>query len=166
MHAISHKHLPWCLNKETLLAHCRCAKDTYTICIITALLIVVCELWGARFTQSIALESDAFHVLSDTLMYGVAIVAIIHKGKFAYTAGRISNLTLIIIGFMLIFRGMNDFQTIATRIHGNMLLGIAFIGLLGNAFMSFLLKRTSNDSHDHDAHHGALIHTLGDFGSS
>lgn len=166
MHAIAPKHLPWCLKHKSDLSDCLCKFHTYILCSFIALFLFGVEYWGAYISESSALKSDAYHVLSDGFMYGIAGVALMWSNKWAREMGRVSGIALCILGIVLIVQGIQQIHDRSLNIQSGVLFLIAFIGLIGNAFMSFLLIRTSH-THEHgSAHHGALIHTLGDLCSS
>lgn len=125
------------------------------------------EAAGGWFTHSLALLSDAGHMLSDAAALGATLLAFkigekaaTEKKTFGYKRFEIlvagaNGATLVIISLMIIYEAIGRFNSppdIATK---GMLI-IATIGMLVNILVAWLLHRGgaahSHAGHDHSAH--------------
>ncbi|MDO5769383.1 MAG: cation diffusion facilitator family transporter, partial [Psychrobacter sp.] len=156
--------------------------------IITGFMLV--EAIGGWLTHSLALLSDAGHMLSDAAALGATLLAFKigekaateHKTfgykRFEILVAGANGATLIIIAIMIFIEAIGRISSppdVATK---GMLI-IATLGLLVNLVVAWLLHR-GNAHHDHDAHnhdaqnhgttpaeqnlnmHSAYLHVLGD----
>lgn len=129
--------------------------------IITGYMIV--EAVGGWLTGSLALLSDAGHMLSDAVALGATLLAFkigektaTRQKTFGYKRFEIlvagaNGATLIIISIMIIveaIKRLNSPPEIATQ---GMLI-IAFIGALVNILVAGLMHLSSNDGHGHGDH--------------
>lgn len=128
--------------------------------IITGYMFV--EAIGGWLTGSLALLSDAGHMLSDAVALGATLMAfkIGEKAatqqktfgykRFEILVAGVNGATLVIIALMIFYEAIKRFNSppeIATQ---GMLI-IATIGMLVNIVVAWLIHRGSHDSHD-DAH--------------
>ena len=132
--------------------------------IITGYMFV--EAIGGWLTGSLALLSDAGHMLSDAIALGATLMAFkigekaaTHQKTFGYKrfeilVASVNGATLVIIALMIFYEAIKRFNSppeIATQ---GMLI-VATIGMLINILVAWLMHRgsRSGDTHGHD--HGA-----------
>ncbi|WP_367105643.1 cation diffusion facilitator family transporter [uncultured Psychrobacter sp.] len=136
----------------------------FSFLIITGYMLI--EAIGGLLTGSLALLSDAGHMLSDAVALGATLMAFRigekaanHQKTFGYkrfeilVAG-INGATLIIIALMIFYEAikrLNSPPEIATQ---GMLI-IATIGMLVNILVAWLMHRGSSNSGTHGHSHGA-----------
>ncbi|WP_350560016.1 cation diffusion facilitator family transporter [Psychrobacter sp. CAL346-MNA-CIBAN-0220] len=135
----------------------------FSFIIITGYMFI--EAIGGWLTGSLALLSDAGHMLSDAVALGATLMAFkigekaaTHQKTFGYkrfeilVAG-VNGATLVIIALMIFYEAIKRFNSppdIATQ---GMLI-IATIGMLVNILVAWLMHRGSGDGHDHGASDG------------
>ena len=125
---------------------------------------MVVEAIGGWLTGSLALLSDAGHMLSDAIALGATLLAfkIGEKAatsqktfgykRFEILVAGVNGATLVIIALMIFYEAIKRFNSppeIATQ---GMLI-IATIGMLVNILVAWLMHRGSHDGHGHN--HGA-----------
>lgn len=131
---------------------------------------LVLEVAGGFYTNSLALLSDAGHVLVDLLALLMAYAAIRFSQarpnqKYTYGYRRLEILSAVANGFILIFVTLYIFYESYTRllepqaVKGTEMLAIAFIGLAANAYVVY--KMHSMDRTNLNVR-GAYLHVLGD----
>ena len=124
--------------------------------IILNILITASQIIGGIISGSLALISDAVHNLSDVISLIISYVANTLSNKKKQTlhqtfgfkraeiiAAFINSSTLIIIAVFLgieAFKRLNDPNEIAS----NIVIGLAFVGILGNGLSVLLLKKDAN----------------------
>lgn len=148
-------------NKKTLLI---------AFIIITAYMVV--EVIGGFMTNSLALLSDAGHMLSDSIALGVGVAAFAMAEKVANTtktfgykrfeilAAVFNGVTLIAIAIFIFFEAIQRFMQPAEIATTGMLI-VAIIGLLVNILVAFILLR-GGDTHDNLNMRAALAHVISD----
>ncbi len=185
----SQRHFSWCKHRPMLSSNehvCQwCRFEMYVLVFLAALLMAVAEFWASARTNSLSLWSDAWHMLSDGLGYGIA-------GTYAFVASRrlaspkkqvrlrryseyglgllllvaVANIVGNIMGFLWLgtVPVIREIQT---------LLWVAFMGLGVNVYQLGLLSYFKIEHHDHDAGHSGqkmlaanFWHTVGDMTSS
>lgn len=131
--------------------------------IITGYMFV--EAIGGWLTGSLALLSDAGHMLSDSIALGATLMAFkigekaaTHQKTYGYkrfeiVVASINGATLVIIALMIFYEAIkriNSPPEIATQ---GMLI-VATIGMLVNILVAWLMHRGSHttDAHHHDSH--------------
>jgi len=142
--------------------------------IISAYMIV--ELIGGIMTNSLALLSDAGHMLSDAISLGVGVLAfsfgekVANQSKtygykrFEILAAAFNGITLILIALYIFYEAYNRFTNPPEVASSGMLI-IALIGLLVNIFVAWFMMRNS-DTDDNLNMRAAFLHVIGDlFGS-
>ncbi|WP_010287385.1 cation diffusion facilitator family transporter [Kurthia massiliensis] len=159
-HAHGHDHTHGA-NKKTLLI---------AFIIITAYMIV--EVIGGFMTNSLALLSDAGHMLSDSIALGVGVAAFAMAEKaanntktfgykrFEILAAVFNGVTLIAIAIFIFVEAIQRFFEPAEIATGGMML-IATIGLIVNIIVAFILLR-GGDTHDNLNMRAALAHVISD----
>lgn len=157
-HGHGHSHSA---NKKTL---------TISLVIITAYMII--EVIGGLITNSLALLADAGHMFSDAISLFIALMAfkfssrVADYGKtygykrFEILAAVINGATLILISAYIIYEAMERFQNPPEIASGGMLI-VAFIGLLVNALVAWIMMRGS-DVKDNLNMRGAYLHVISD----
>lgn len=128
------------------------------------------EAVGGYVSGSLALLADAGHMLTDAVALGLAFVAFrlgrrladkkrtFGYARFEVIAGLMNAMTLFgIVGFIL-WEAIDRFRDPQPVLAGPMFV-IAFIGMLVNLFVLWLLTRGDND---HVNVKGAILHVMGD----
>lgn len=147
-------------------------KKTLTIAffIITAYMLV--EAIGGLMTNSLALLSDAGHMLSDAISLGVGVLAFKFGEKvadysrtygyrrFEILAAVFNGVTLIIIAIFICIEAFERFMN-PPEIATTGMLGIAIVGLLVNILVAWILMR-GGDTHDNLNMRAAFLHVIGD----
>ncbi|WP_163970812.1 cation diffusion facilitator family transporter [Oceanobacillus halotolerans] len=140
----------------------------WSFIIISVFMMV--EAIGGYLTNSLALLSDAGHMLSDAAALGLSLLAFkIGEKKatkmktygykrFEIIAAFINGLTLIVIALFIFYEAFHRFVD-PPNVSASMMI-IAFIGLLINIGVAFLLMR--GDSKENLNIKSALIHVFGD----
>ncbi|WP_284140968.1 cation diffusion facilitator family transporter [Virgibacillus sp. LDC-1] len=131
---------------------------------------MIIEVIGGLLTNSLALLSDAGHMLSDAAALGLSLFAFkigeknatVDKTfgykRFEIVAAFLNGATLIIISLYIFYEAFGRFLE-PPEVNASMMI-IAFIGLLVNVVVAWLLMR--GDSHDNLNIRSALLHVLGD----
>lgn len=148
-------------------------SKTLLICLILTFSFSIIEALGGYFTHSIALQSDALHMLTDAAGLLIAYIAnIISKrpanvvltfgyGK-AEAIGALINCVFTLILTLGLFVEVIRRFFIPVKVHGIGLFVIALISFIINGIIAFILSKHSHSLNTK----AALIHTLGDlFGS-
>ena len=148
-------------------------KKIFWVTVLNAA-ITIAEIIGGILSGSLALLSDAFHNLSDTLSIVLSYSAnkISKKPKnssktFGYKRAEIlsafiNSTALFIISFWLIFEAYKRFKNPET-INSNLMLIVAVIGLVANFISVFLLEK---DSHENMNIKSSYLHLISDTVSS
>jgi len=148
-------------NKKTLLI---------SFLIITGYMIV--EAVGGFLTNSLALISDAGHMLSDAISLGIALLAFTFGAKaanhsktygykrFEILAAVLNGITLIIIALFIFYEAIERFQHPAEVTTSGMLL-IAIIGLFVNILVAWIMMR-GGDVEENLNMRGAFLHVISD----
>lgn len=128
------------------------------------------ELFGGLWTKSLALLSDAGHMLSDIAALGLALFALWFSSKPAHSkktfgyhraevlVAFINGAALIVIALMIFHEAYERTQT-PVNVKTIPLLVIATAGLLVNLIGAYALSRAGKENINI---RGALIHVLGD----
>ena len=134
--------------------------------IITSFMII--EAVGGFITNSLALLSDAGHMLSDSISLGLALVAFIIAEKAATAAktygykrieiiaSTVNGVTLILIGGYIIYEAIGRFANPPEVATIGMLI-ISTIGLLVNIVVAWMMMRGA-DTKDNLNMRGAYLH--------
>ncbi|MBP2077924.1 cation diffusion facilitator family transporter [Oceanobacillus polygoni] len=131
---------------------------------------MIVEAIGGILTNSLALLSDAGHMLSDAAALGLSLLAFkigekkatgnktFGYKRFEIIAAFINGLTLIIISLYIFYEAFHRFAE-PPEVSGSMMI-IAFIGLCVNILVAWLLMR--GDAKENLNIRSALLHVLGD----
>lgn len=157
------QHLLWCTKPSNhTLDACRCRVQTYIICAVVAFIVFVVELYGSRIAQSAGLHADAFHVISDVGMIGIALFAAVWV-QYKHMLDKLSGIALILIGTWLAYGAAERMIDQQWVVSPSVLFVVALFGLAANVFMYTMLGRVRDvHAHEHTSHHSALLHVLGD----
>lgn len=148
-------------NKKTLLI---------AFIIITGYMIV--EAIGGILTKSLALLSDAGHMLSDSISLGIALVAFtigekVANNKKTFGYKRFEVLAAVFNGFTLIFVALFIFYEAIQRfmappeVASNGMLVIATVGLLINIVVGWIMMR-GGDTRENINLRAAFLHVISD----
>ncbi|KAG2181331.1 hypothetical protein INT43_008914 [Umbelopsis isabellina] len=135
---------------------------------VMALLFFVTELVAGYFANSLALMSDAFHLLSDVASFIVALAAIYlaekpatRRHSFGFHRAEViaalaSVVTIWILTFYLVQAAIERLQN-PQPINGKLMCMTASLGVLINIVLAFVLggHGHSHGGHDHDHVHGS-----------
>lgn len=129
----------------------------------------IVEMVGGWFSGSLALISDAFHMLTDSSSLMLALIMAIlaqrpADDKYSYGHGRweiigalLNGIFMIAVIVFLIYEGIDRILN-PRPVESTTIIWIATIGLLINIFAAWLLH-----SHSHSLNtRGAFLHVLGD----
>lgn len=131
---------------------------------------MIVEVIGGFLTNSLALLSDAGHMLSDAAALGLSLIAfnigekVANKQKtfgykrFEILAAFLNGLTLIIISLYIFWEAFQRFQDPPQVSMGMMI--VATIGLIVNLFVAWILLR--GDTEENLNLRSAFLHVLGD----
>ena len=157
-HDHSHAHTG---NKKVLLV---------SFIIITAFMLV--EAIGGYLTNSLALLSDAGHMLSDSISLGIALLAFILGEKtasqsktygykrFEILAAVFNGVTLILIALYIFYEAIERFAN-PPAVATSGMLAISITGLLVNIFVAWFMMR-GGDTEENLNMRGAFLHVLSD----
>jgi cobalt-zinc-cadmium efflux system protein len=150
------------------------ASQPLKITLFLVLVIMVAEILGGIFSNSLALLSDAGHMLTDALALGLSLLAMNLARRpatptktFGYLRAEImaalaNGIVLILISAIIFYEAYQRFQTITT-VKSPLMLIVAGIGLVANIIGLLLLRRGSRKSINVKA---AFWHIIGDTISS
>lgn len=140
----------------------------WTFLLIASFMIV--EVVGGFITNSLALLSDAGHMLSDATSLGLSYVAILIGQKavtntktfgyrrFEIFAALFNGLALIILSFIIFYEAIRRFSEPPEVASTGMLI-VATIGLLVNIAAALILRKGDEDNLNVKS---AFLHVLGD----
>ncbi|MGX1192028.1 cation diffusion facilitator family transporter [Metabacillus sp. SLBN-84] len=134
-------------------------------------LFMIAEVIGGLLTNSLALLSDAGHMLSDAAALGLSYLALVFGAKgasssktfgykrFEILAAFINGLTLILISIFIFVEAYQRFVDPPEVVSSGMLI-ISSIGLLVNIAAAFILMKGDKD--DNLNIRSAFLHVIGD----
>lgn len=137
--------------------------------LITGFMVV--EFIGGFLTNSLALLSDAGHMLSDSAALGLSLFAVIlgtrqasgsktyGYRRFEIIAAALNGVTLLVISGIIMFEAVRRF-TAPPEVQSTGMLVIAVIGLLVNIAAGWILMR--GDKEENLNIRSAFIHVIGD----
>ncbi|MCI6206959.1 MAG: cation diffusion facilitator family transporter [Corynebacterium glucuronolyticum] len=133
--------------------------------------ILFAEVVGGVVSGSLALLSDAAHMLSDAAGLILALVASWYGQKkasgratygnkrFEVLAAFINAVVVLAISVWIIIRAIMRFMAPDPEVHTGVMLVVAVVGLLANVVSAVILNRSASDSMNV---RGALLHVLSD----
>lgn len=140
----------------------------FSFIVITLFMIV--EAAGGLITNSLALLSDAGHMLSDSISLGIGLLAVIYGARsadykrtygykrFEILAAVFNGVTLIIVSAYIFYEAVGRFQH-PPKVASAGMLWIAVAGLIVNIIVAWLLMRGEQDNLNIRA---AFLHVIGD----
>ena len=149
------------------------AKQTLRLAFFLSLLILAAELAGGLISHSLALLSDAAHVLTDIFALGLAWFATAQAERpanarktFGYhrvgiLAALINALTLILITIWILFEAIQRFQR-PEPIQPLVMFLSAGVGIAVNLYIGFGLQKEGDNLNVR----AAALHVFGDVGAS
>ena len=167
----SHNHMAKTINPSQDINSSQNTKGYQRTLLISFIIIasyMIVEAVGGWLTGSLALLSDAGHMLSDAVALGATLMAfrIGEKAatrqktfgykRFEILVASVNGATLVIIALMIFYEAIKRFNSppeIATQ---GMLI-IATIGMLVNIGVAWLMHRGSHDDHVDDHQHGSGV---------
>ena len=141
--------------------------------LVVTLIIFVAEVIGGLLSNSLALLSDAGHVLTDAFALGLSLIALLimrrpsdYKATYGYQrigllAALINGISLVLIAIFIFIEAYKRFYA-PPDINSSVMLLIAAAGLLGNLIMAWILGHKHHDLNMKSA----WLHVLGDTISS
>ncbi len=167
-----HDHHPDHAREHSVQAHgaaSRASVRRLGLSLSVAGVIMVAEAVGGWLSGSLALLSDAGHMLTDVAALGLALLAVLFgsrpadaKRTFGFRrlevlAAQINVATLIGITVWIVWEAVERLRTPHPPIALGAMAGVAAIGVLGNGVILFWLQ------HDHSLNaRSAFLHVLGD----
>jgi cobalt-zinc-cadmium efflux system protein len=149
------------------------AKQTLRLAFFLTLIILAAEVLGGLFANSLALLSDAGHVLTDIFALGLAWFATAQAERpanarktFGYhrvgiLAALINALTLILITLWILWEAVGRFQH-PESVQPFVMFVSAGIGIVVNLFIGFGLQKEGENLNVR----AAALHVFGDVGAS
>src|SRR6266849_271694 len=149
------------------------ARNTLRLAFFLTLIILIVELVGGLLANSLALLSDAGHVVTDIFALGLAWFATIQAEKpanarktFGYhrvgiLAAMVNAVTLIVIAFAILLEAIQRFQH-PEPVQPLIMFLAAGIGIVVNLIIGFGLFKEANNLNVR----AAMLHVFGDVGAS
>jgi len=147
--------------------------------LVLAGIFMAVEIVGGILANSIAIISDAAHMLSDLLGFVISIISVWISGLPAnrqhsygfHRAGVIGALASVIViwaltGFLIYFAVERVIHIDEIEVEGKLMFGIACFGLFTNLVMVKVLHGDHGHDHGHGHSHGGHSHSHGLFGHS
>src|SRR2546421_11012708 len=149
------------------------ARNSLRLAFFLTLIILIAELVGGLLANSLALLSDAGHVITDIFALGLAWFATVQADRlpnarktFGYhrvgiLAALVNALTLIVIAFAILLEAIQRFQH-PEPVQPLIMFLAAGIGIVVNLFIGFGLMREGDNLNVR----AAMLHVFGDVGAS
>ena len=169
-------------------------KNTLRVALLTATMMVI-EIAGGWYYNSMALLADGWHMSSHTVALGLSVFAYHFARKYAHDArfsfgtwkievlgGYTSAVFLVMVAGLMIYQSAERLIS-PSPIHYDQAIAIAIVGLLVNLASAWMLKdghhhhhhghdhHHEHHDHDHEHHHdlnlrSAYLHVLADAATS
>lgn len=144
-------------------------RSTLRVAVLTAVMMVV-EITGGWYYNSMALLADGWHMSSHTVALGLSVFAYVYARKYAHDprfsfgtwkievlGGYTSAIFLVMVAGLMVYQSVE--RLIApSPIHYNQAIAIAVVGLLVNLASAWLLKDGHHHGHEHGHHDHAHDH--------
>jgi cobalt-zinc-cadmium efflux system protein len=149
------------------------ARNSLRLAFFLTLIILIVELVGGLLANSLALLSDAGHVVTDIFALGLAWFATIQAERpanarktFGYhrvgiLAALVNAVTLFVIAFAILLEAVQRFQH-PEPVQPLIMFVAAGIGIVVNLFIGFGLMKEANNLNVR----AAMLHVFGDVGAS
>jgi cation diffusion facilitator family transporter len=147
-------------------------KSTLRVAILTAVMMVV-EITGGWYYNSMALLADGWHMSSHTVALGLSVFAYVYARKYAHDprfsfgtwkievlGGYTSAIVLVMVAGLMVFQSVERLIS-PSAIHYDQAIAIAIVGLLVNLASAWLLKDGHHHDHGHDHGHAHHEHAHG-----
>lgn len=133
------------------------------VIIVVCLIFMILEILGGILSNSLALVSDAFHLMTDLVSFLISLLSTYlaqHKPskrmnfgfKRVEVLGALMNIILIwVLTGVLLYLAIIRIVYAAYEIETNLMITMASIGVLINGVMAFILSY-NNKSHSHHSH--------------
>ncbi|NIQ03088.1 MAG: cation diffusion facilitator family transporter [Nitrospinaceae bacterium] len=144
------------------------------IALSLVILVMGLEVAGGIYAHSLALLSDAAHMLTDSFALSLSLMALTiaaqpsdHTKTFGYhrleiLAALANGLLLLLMAIGILWEAYRRF-TSPQEVHTEVVIGVAAAGLLTNLAVLYFLKDPVHNSHQHDLNlKGAFYHVIGD----
>ncbi|MGP1717873.1 MAG: cation diffusion facilitator family transporter [Methylophilus sp.] len=143
--------------------------NPFLIPFLAITLFAVVEFAGGIWTQSLALLSDAWHMLFDVLALGLAMWAAHHARKsprpsrLELRVSMVNAVSMLVVAVWIIIEAVERFKN-PVPVAGGYVSIIAVLGLLVNIFVA----KHMHHQHEHQGgdaslnHRAAFLHVLGD----
>lgn len=147
-------------------------KKTLLIAFIIITVYMIVEVIGGIITYSLALLSDAGHMLSDAISLAIALIAFVlgekaanNKKTFGYKrfevlAAVLNGVTLILIALFIFYEAIQRFISPPDVASTGMLM-IAIVGLLVNILVAWIMMR-GGDTKENLNLRAAFLHVISD----
>lgn len=152
--------------------HGNANKKTLTIAFFIIFSFMIVEVIGGILSNSLALLSDAGHMLSDAVSLGVGAIAFVLGEKvanydktfgykrFEILAAVFNGVTLILIALFIFYEAIERLRT-PVGITSTTMLIIAIVGLVVNIVVAWVLIR-GGDTKENLNLRAAFLHVIGD----
>jgi cobalt-zinc-cadmium efflux system protein len=149
------------------------ARNSLRLAFFLTLIILIAEIAGGLLANSLALLSDAGHVVTDIFALGLAWFATVQAERppnarktFGYhrvgiLAAMVNAVTLIVIAFAILLEAVQRFQH-PEKVQPHIMFIAAGIGIIINLIIGFGLFKESNNLNVR----AAMLHVFGDVGAS
>jgi len=147
-------------------------KSTLRVAVLTAVMMVV-EITGGWYYNSMALLADGWHMSSHTIALGLSLFAYVFARKYAHDprfsfgtwkievlGGYTSAIFLVMVAGLMVFQSVERLIS-PSAIHYDQAIAIAIVGLLVNLASAWLLKDGHHHDHGHDHGHPHHEHAHG-----
>jgi cobalt-zinc-cadmium efflux system protein len=137
-------------------------------------MVLIVEVVGGVLSHSLALLSDAAHMLTDVFSLGLSWLALrIATQPFTRTktygyhrmeifAALVNGILLLGMALGILWEAVQRFQN-PVEVHSLTVLGVALLGLATNLVVIYFLKDSAHGAHNHDLNlKSAFYHVLGD----
>jgi cation diffusion facilitator family transporter len=141
-------------------------KSTLRVAVLTAVMMVI-EIFGGWYYNSMALLADGWHMSSHTIALGLSVFAYVYARKYAHDpqfsfgtwkievlGGYTSAIFLVMVAGLMVYQSVGRLIS-PSPIHYDQAIVIAIVGLLVNLASAWLLK----DGHHHDHGHHDHVHS-------
>jgi cobalt-zinc-cadmium efflux system protein len=142
--------------------------SAFALPFLLILVFAIVELAGGIWTQSLALQGDAWHMFSDVFALGLAWFAAHHsvnskkhasgQSHLEIAASIINAVLMLIVVIYIIVEAIDRLKN-PHNVTGGYVMMIAFIGLIVNIIVAKLLHHDDHSDHNRRA---AFLHVLGD----
>ena len=149
------------------------SQKRLVLSVLVTIGILVAEVVGGIMSHSLALLSDAGHVLTDAFALGLSLIALLimkrpsdYRATYGYQrigliAALINGVSLVVIALFIFIEAYKRYHS-PPEINTSVMLSVALAGLAGNLVIAWILGH----KHDDLNMKSAWLHVLGDTISS